>query len=1165
MALESAKSFKLSGILRKEIVSPGQAAESTIPIAPETHISTAVVDVANTLGLSSAVTLGQGIAASIYSPVILKEQKELDVIDERMQSVLFKELQKSRVDGDVDREKRLIKMMQSISDSPSLVEQFVDADPTNTQILAAGSELVLWTLAAYNPALSSVKTITRYPWLTRGEVKTMNQIKKILDKSKLADSTFIQKTLIKAQPLLKEAAFGSAFFMAIKAQEEDATADDIIQAGEIGAFIPPALIVGAKGLASGLKITSKHFRNALNHLEQKASDFLLKGIDAGDGVEAEVLGTIGGKKNIKTITAESFLKGVQASRQFTSRFIDRSSGLKRFEDLLIDVKGGIPLTEKEKIYRDVRLLDAFSLAKAEEMSVELLDKLRPYNDILDTKAKSYITLMDYLERAKMGLETPMGKDVKVLTQKLKSLIGEIGDDMIRVGDVKKIVRDYQVKMLKIRRDAELISTAEMKRIMKAHKHYIPHDVIADIDERAINDASSGLSKESKRGLRKAVGSSRKIRDQLLVTLEHTPTIIKLAEKNKLLINMVEAQEKYKFIPGMKRFGGSRHKMPAGFEKISLFRKGIRETWIVPRDVAISIKNMDGIITPALFNSVTEVQQLLKAGATKYNLTFSIPNKFRDIQTAALTTEAFIDSMSKRYGVSPMGARYSQEEIKDLYRVSGGLGASIFEEGEQKMLASLEKKGISTYIKDYNPLALSQKINESLETSTRLNVFKKALNAGLSPKDAALVARDATIDFAKMGSWMQQANRAIPFLNARVQGFINIPRAFMENPEAFARTQLFTSVYPTLLLHSHNRRYESYKNISDYIKSRYWIIMIGETDAIDSGSGKKIKVPQFITIPKGEGQALTSIPIQFYLDRADQADYRKTSEMLADLIGNTTPISFQTFGSQNFAGSIASQLGPLVTVPIGLATNQNLFYGREIIPKNRVNAPTEMQFSRSTPESTKSLANIMGVAPSKLEFVLDSFGGLPQDTQRAVDITMGLFSKDDVIDKLKDASVSGTEFGASTQLPVLRSIIRESNEFYSPEMDYLRKQKENIVKESTGKKLSVSDYAEDVFRKMNSYDSEEDRLKYLYSLGDELTPDVLKKLEVMKTTRNTIEVLSTKDSVDVRAQYILWRIQDLKNRGVGYNDRLKYLNDLQKTKILTDDTLNRMDEIKLYGY
>ena len=94
---------------------------------------------------------------------------------------------------------------------------------------------------------------------------------------------------------------------------------------------------------------------------------------------------------------------------------------------------------------------------------------------------------------------------------------------------------------------------------------------------------------------------------------------------------------------------------------------------------------------------------------------------------------------------------------------------------------MEKSGMTKVMSSSNPIKLIDKVNESLEQSTRNLVFKGALERGLGAKDAAFVARDATIDFAKMGTWMRPLNQAIPFLNARVQGFVNLPRAIVNNP------------------------------------------------------------------------------------------------------------------------------------------------------------------------------------------------------------------------------------------------------------------------------------------------------------------------------------------------------------------------------------------------
>jgi|TARA_Y100000310_G_scaffold130161_1_gene129337 hypothetical protein len=595
----------------------------------------------------------------------------------------------------------------------------------------------------------------------------------------------------------------------------------------------------------------------------------------------------------------------------------------------------------------------------------------------------------------------------------------------------------------------------------------------------------------------------------------------------------------------------------GFGTINLFRDGVKETWVVPEDIAIAIKNLDTPVTPNWWKLLTTPQRLLKKGATQFNLSFALPNKFRDKQTAALTAESFITELAKKTGVSPKSVNLTKKEIEKLYKVSGGFGGSIFREGESKIFDQLTKIGIKSKVQSTNPAKLVTSTNESLEQSTRMQTFKRGLEAGLSPKDAALASRDVTIDFAKMGTWMRPLNQAIPFLNARIQGFVNLPKAIAKNPEAFARMQMYTATYPTIALHAHNRRFESYKDISQYYKDKYWVIMTGETDAIDDFSGQPIKVPQFITIPKGEGQALVSGPIQHYLDKSDGADFRKTSEMIADVLGSASPLEFQAWGDGNIWTTGISMLGPGASIPVGLGTNIEPYSGRKIIPESRKQAPKELQFRKTTPETTKKLAKILDLAPAKVAFVLNSFGGLPQDMQRAADIVYGVVREG----KLGGNSISDTPFGAVTQVPISRRFLREAQPSFGPEMEFRKEQKEELKTGIVGEKLKIKDRAEQIFIEMNKRETKDERVQYLNSLGDELTLDIKKKIKSFKDFRKSVEVLKKTDSVELRARYILQRLDEQKEQEIAKEDRVKFLDELDKAKILTKAVRKRIAELK----
>lgn len=1128
-------------------------------------------------GAVADFTPGNKVAEAIGQTYSLREntkrQEEFNQRHQELVSSAINNYRKARESGNEEDRIRARKILEDVSNSNAdFISDQLDNTVTNREVIASAGELMLTAVLGGTTKLAG----SSGKFLTQSAVRA-NKMARAYEFSR--GSTQAGKIGPKMVSYLKEAGIGSGFFALAKAQDRDATVNDIVHAAEMGMVVGPATLLVAKGAGMALgkaggKI-NKEVQSFISNMEKRAIGLQSKVPKQGGSMIDKILSNVGEKKGIKELGADAFMKSVQGARQFKARWVDRFSAAQRMEDLVLETAGR-PLKESEKVYRNVRLLSSESEALAESKVVDLGEKLRPFND-LENEIKAYLVQLDLIDRARLGQKVPgMKTGQKVfdrmleMQDELRILADEIGPEkMQRVGQARQIYKDFQINELKEKVSAGLISEKQMSDLLSAHPNYIPHNVIMDMEEKALVGMNKTLN-VSKTDIIKAVGSVRNIEDPMVATTQRTRIAERLKAKNKWLQELAATNAEHQVIPGMQKIS-SNMKPQKGFGKMNFFENGQKVTYQIPKDLEIAIKGTDIPIESGLLKLATVPANVLKKGATQLNLTFSLPNKFRDEQTALLTSKSFIEELAKKTGVSPQKVGLGSKELRDLYKRSGGYGASIFKEGDNAILSRMESRGMVKQFKKEDllrPDKLIEKINEQLEVSTRLEVFKRGLERGLSPKDAALVSRDATVDFAKMGSYMQTVNKVVPFLNARVQGFVNLAGTVAKDPEMFARMQLYTSVYPTLNIHAHNRKYESYKNISDYYKAKYWIIMTGEVKTKDKYTGQDTVVPQFITIPKGEGQSLVSGPLQYYLDRADDADYRSVTEMLTDTLLNASPISFQTFGSSNMWSSAISQLGPLATIPVGLATNVHPYFGKPIVPEERLTASTEKQFSPSTPESTKALANIIGVPPAKLEFVLDSFGGLPQDIQTVADMAFGVLQEGDVVEgveeiipKLKEDSLSGTTQGAVGELPVTHAFVREASEFYGPKSEHQRKQKKIYEQQSTDSTLDEKEKANEIIDKLKSFDNKNDQRKYINSIKNELTPDLVKRIKRLQTTSKTVGVLKTTDPVDVRAYMIQATIDEMKQDGDDSNEIRKYLLELKSNGILTESVAQFMRTIQ----
>jgi len=1104
--------------------------------------------------------LGESIGAALAVPAITKQQEEATQRNLELQDAIVETLR--RVKDDPQKVRRLMQISQQIGNS-NIIEQVPELQKTSRETFGDAFVLASMLALGFKPSTLSQKGITGT--LASSKVRALSQLSKSIQtinaEERVRRFGSLGKLANKVIPIAREAAIGAGLL----GGEAAVRGGDVRRQATTGALFGGGVTAGTQlAAASGTRLfqavkprIATAGRRALGKLQELATTSpKQQRIEAANTEVGKTLAVIPSRfETLKQRAAVQTLRGVEVVRQIPLRLINRFSPFERTQASLERLKGS-PLTESEKVGRNARLTASKAAGGAEVAITELTNSFKKFDDIRDG-VTAYLLKLDLIDRSRLGQLVATGESLADLQASLKRIELELGENLPRAQQAQKEYNIFNTSLLQERVDAGLISQKTMDDLLRTHPNYLPHNVVADIDERIANTFDLGQTLNvTKTDIKKAVGSTRELEDPIFATAQRTQVAKQLIEKNKTLRGLAEAQEEFDFVDGMRKLKVGED-VSATEGTISFFRKGEKETWAVPKDIEVAAKNLGAEQLNTILRLATIPARLLKAGATRFNLSFALPNKFRDKQTALLTADSFIESIAAKTNASPQTINQSKKELLILWKKSGGSGSSIFKEDgfgilgtrkpSAKVIADLERKGLMKTLDTINPVKIIEAVNESIENSTRLDVFKKALERGLTPEDAALVSRDATIDFQKMGTFMRSLNQVIPFLNARVQGFINLPRAFASSPETFARMQLYTSVYPTLALYQHNRQFESFANVSQYFKDNKWVVMVGEVDGFDSG-GNPVKIPKFVTIPKGEGQQLVSSPIQFFLERADKRDFRTIGQMLVDTLGNTSPVPFQSFDSSNIFLTGLSQLGPIGTIPAGLGTNIQPFFGTKIIPESRLEATKELQFRRTTPESTKQLANILNVAPARLEFVFDSFGGLPQDIQEGLDILQSAAKGEGLgVQTLEDSP-----FGKATKIPVARTFLRESTEFGSPQQQHQQQIKEGFQTEIVSKKLLIKDKAEDIFLRMIKIKSKTEKKKFLDDLEakGELTQEIIKKIKDIQKSRTKVLELTVRDSTDLRARVIFKFLRDSKEEGKAQSEIQKILDELADAKIIT---------------
>lgn len=442
-------------------------------------------------------------------------------------------------------------------------------------------------------------------------------------------------------------------------------------------------------------------------------------------------------------------------------------------------------------------------------------------------------------------------------------------------------------------------------------------------------------------------------------------------------------------------------LPEGTDVVSYFRDGVKEIALVPEMTAKAIKYLDSetvqVAQHWLFKLAQMPAQAIRLLATGINPAFAIfKNPARDIQVQQFTTvgnrvrvmdyaasllttithkdstiDEFAAALGDKASLTLKGEmeeakKYGVTTLRDFAEYSSSFMGTIFEEGKNpaKQLKNLMGKNVNPLwrvVDKLNPV----KAGQAMEEMSRLAAFRRGLSNGMSAEKAAIFARDATVDFEKYGPALQTLNKYIPFLNARVQGFINLGKTLKERPQDAAAALMWTAALPTAGLYAYNSQFKSYRNISDDMKRNYWIVMTGEEKGKDE-SGKNMTFPVFVAIPKGEAQQAVSNAVELALKFGEKNHPKMTAQYLSRFVNDITPVKD------------SSILPAGLQQTVELATNYSLFKDKKIEPdiiytdagpKKREDIKPYQRATSYTSSVAKAIGRATGWSPLKIDYLI----------------------------------------------------------------------------------------------------------------------------------------------------------------------------------------------------
>lgn len=259
-------------------------------------------------------------------------------------------------------------------------------------------------------------------------------------------------------------------------------------------------------------------------------------------------------------------------------------------------------------------------------------------------------------------------------------------------------------------------------------------------------------------------------------------------------------------------------------------------------------------------------------------------------------------------------------------------AETFKRGEyRKGLGDILTKTMNTRM-----FAWIEALNTTFENMTRLAVFKSAIESGMTPQQAGLLAKHASTNFNQRGEWGPNMNAAWLFSNAGIQGTRNVGHALFFSPHKVQVWALMSGMIALGLMAG--------------------LVSDDDDDLVDDQSRQRA-----LTFKIGDSQVSLPLPWGFgffagfgqYL--AQFLKHPEKRDKIAVMMANLTMNHFFPFGNPLSGGEAKignlSNITPTAIRPFANAATNTSPFGGPLYPEN--------QFDKTQPDSEKQWRRTKG--------------------------------------------------------------------------------------------------------------------------------------------------------------------------------------------------------------
>lgn len=628
----------------------------------------------------------------------------------------------------------------------------------------------------------------------------------------------------------------------------------------------------------------------------------------------------------------------------------------------------------------------------------------------------------------------------------------------------KDLDDYMDYLKEYAKDAGLISEKSLAKyreenVTKAPIHTVPDFLIPVLE----NDKATTKAVLGSLGVKDKDVNYKYYDDPLVSAVGLTYSVVSSALKNEAM-----KMAAYQFGMPIDKPGAS------DVVKISYFENGKHQARMVPKEIARAAYSMSPENTK-LFGSfygktvLSKATRIANAGAVLM-WDFMAKSTFIDQFTAGIQSKTgyvpFVD-MFKGFAASishmTNGKLFKNYEgIVDEWWRSGGYNAGIVaadRNSAKAVLRDLTRPSALNVIKDPakhykdilrllnvpgHGLNFLRGVSEQLDRATRLGEYINAKNKGYSPQEAAMLARDVTTDYKRMGATGQAVNQLVAFFNATIQGNDKLVRTFMDDPKTAAiRTAMYVGI-PSFLLALVRADIEEnspesdmamvLKSVPEWQKQAYWIIPTGS-------SVLRIPKPHGYLIQGALIESLTSFMVQ--KDRG-----------LLDALYNE---GFIESVSRTFIPDVMpTALKPVIETK----TNYRFFSDGPIIPMSAENLVNEEQYTMGTSETAKIIGRFFADVDTKMGLPLFDRLSSPlviDNVIRSYTSSLGVKAVEWLDNSLRAAGIVKHQEPAKSleDMPLFKTFMYKFGPHAKQIQDFYAKEKELTKVYNTVRKLASS--------------------------------------------------------------------------------------------------------------